>query len=819
MTAIGRIDRLCITAMGGTRFRFVCGSLVLALAYLIAGRIGLSLPYMGTTVSLIWPPTGIAFWAVWRYGRAALPALVAGSFAVNIGASGSLPFSIVVAIGDSLPAVAGALLLRRLGQEDLFANPRSVFRFVAAAAAIGPLLSASIGTLSLAAMAGGQGNPSLTWLVWWAGDALGVLVVAPPLLTLRRWTRGFGPGTAEAALAGLLLPSLWVVMFALPANPALGPLSYLAVPAVIWIAVRFPPHVVTLWVLLLSAVAVIGTAGGHGPFAHGDFRQSFAYLHGFLAVIALVGLFLSAATAEAEAAMAALRRESADKEAARMAAERAALAKARFLAVMSHEIRTPMNSILGMTELAMGDTLPPCQRERVEIVSEAAHGLLRILDDILDVSRLERGDMPFETVGFDLRKLATSVCAAMAPPAREKGLEIACRIEDGVPHTLSGDPARLRQILVNLMGNAVKFTPSGSVVLSVGPAGPPAGDGMPLRFAVADTGIGIPPERLADIFDPFVQASPGAHGGTGLGLSICRHLVQAMGGTIAVRSAPGAGSTFSFALRLGVPAPTGEAAAKPPARAHPPSLSILLAEDNALNRQVTSALLARRGYAVTAAADGGEAVELARQGGFDLVLMDMAMPGLDGIDAARAVRALPPPAGNVPIIALTANAFPDDVERCLAAGMNGHVAKPLDPEAFDRAVAAVCPALGGGDSRPAVDEAALRKLRDLVGERDWAGFLRLFLDNGGALHARIRDAARDGDFAATAEAAHDLKGMARYACCPALGELCGDIETACKDGATGAVGSLLGRLAAEWSRAEAEVATVYAVAADAGKDV
>ena len=493
---------------------------------------------------------------------------------------------------------------------------------------------------------------------------------------------------------------------------------------------------------------------------------------------------------------------------AREAALEAARVKSEFVTNVSHELRTPLSGVIGMTGLLLSTPLDATQKEYARTIERSARDLLSIIDEILAFARAESGELELDTIDFDLRALVGELEGAFAETASAKGLELACLVEDPVPYGLGGDPVRLREVLSHVLGNAVKFTSEGTVVLRASLAGAGPAEAV-VRFDVTDTGIGVPPEARERLFRPFSQAdgsSSRKYGGTGLGLALSKRLVEAMGGDIGVRSQPGQGSTFWFTARFARRDDAGDAVPAVLASERAGRPRVLVVEDTPVNQKVAMAMLENLGYQADVVGNGLEAVEACSSAAYDAVLMDCQMPEMDGYKAAAWIRQREGPERRIPIIALTATVGQGERERCLAAGMDDYLGKPARLQTLDSTLRKWIPRM---EDRPSPADVAsvlpaehpLRMLErqgrvELVVE-----IIDLFLETTPQRLEQMREARLKGDTKELFSLAHSLKGAAVQLGAWGMAELCHKIQTLGRAGSMADTGDALYRLEAEFQGA------------------
>jgi signal transduction histidine kinase/FixJ family two-component response regulator len=480
--------------------------------------------------------------------------------------------------------------------------------------------------------------------------------------------------------------------------------------------------------------------------------------------------------------------------------------KDEFVSMVSHELRTPLNGVIGMTDLLLQAELTPRARTYAQAVQRSGEVLLAVIDDILDLSKIEAGKLDLESAPLDVRQVVAEVAQLFAERAEAKGVALNWKVDAAVPDGLEGDPIRVRQVLLNLVGNALKFTHVGSVTIAVELARASAEE-VALRFAVTDTGIGVSAENRERLFQPFAQADSSTtrkYGGTGLGLSICQRLVHLMGGEIGVDSELGRGSTFWFTIplrRAAVPATAPQVPAEPSVAPASAAQRLLLVEDSWMNQQVALGMLEQLGYEADLATDGRQALEALERNGYAAVLLDCQMPEMDGFQMAAELRRREAQSGHpgVPIIAMTASAMPADRERCLASGMNDHLAKPVRIAELSAALARWVPA--AAEPRPAaaevLDPAALAEVARLQrpGRPDLVtAIIERFRAEAPRRVEALREAVLLGDAAALAEYAHSLKGDSRRIGGVEVGHLCAEIEALGRRGAVAEASELVNAL-------------------------
>ncbi|WP_309628645.1 response regulator [Brevundimonas sp.] len=664
---------------------------------------------------VMWPANGILLAAFLQLHRRKALAVLAVSFAINLVSNvvrgDPMPFLWLNAVLNLTEVVIAGILARRFCGAALDLRRPRRLAFFAVAVVTPAVLFCTLVIVSLAAVLKdySTGLYIFTLQRYFAMEALGLLTITPTLLLLARRYRFVD--TSEVAgvretvvLFGLLTSATMVVFW-----QSSLPITYLIFPPLLLLVFRVSTTGSALAVLLVTLIGGLATVTGQGPFtlqrlaadselAHlPDVVRQLNVFYGFLLTLIAIALPVSTVVSERRRMVLRLETRTLAAQAARRQAEAADAAKSRFLGLMSHEMRTPLHGVVGYAEiLSRRPGLARDARNQVEEIQRCGRALLTLVEDLLEVSR---GDAAGGLETVHPAALLAQVAAASSDCAAAKSLPINIRVQPGAEAALIADKPRLRQILHRLVSNAVKFTSGGEVTLAVAREGPLT------VFRISDTGPGIHPDLIPTLFDAFVQADNSisrAHVGCGLGLAVARRLTGAMGGRIELESTSPEGSTF--AVRLPLPLADGDATTEvaDPAPAETDGAArVLVVDDHPTNREVARLMLAPLGCEIFEAVDGFEAVEMASASPFDLILMDVRMPRMDGLAATQAIRALGRDHARTPILAVTADAMPEDAARCMAAGMDGHVAKPLTHASLFAAIDTVM-----GANVEAIDEAA-----------------------------------------------------------------------------------------------------------------
>ncbi len=653
----------------------------IALSYFIGAAFSIALTGVAGTLASFWAATGILLVALLRRPTREWPFIAVVIWLVDICTNLVLGSPIGLGAGiaavDVLEGLAGAaLILRLLGGADPLDPRFLLYSFLAImVAAFG---AATLGSVWLLLMDGTSFRD--TWTVWFLADFLGTTTVAAALFV---WTDAhFIRRQGSRFWAELVMWTLITVAAAYATFRVDQPFLFILFPPILLATFRGGLLGGTASTLVVAGFSLWFTIQGQGPIAAAVVGATAAIevVQVFIAVVFLSTFPLAVVLEQDRKLKGELQLAGEVANEARHQAEIAANAKTEFLASMSHEIRTPLNSIIGFTDVLLEDhTLDQRQRRQIGLVHNSGNALLSVINDILDFSKIEAGKIDLHTEPFATEALIDNSVSITRGSAEAKGLDLRVVQDPKLGKYYVGDEHRLRQVLLNLLNNAIKFTPAGEVTLSV-MMQRSVGNVDTMRFAITDTGEGVAEDKQHRLFQSFSQADNTVtrrHGGTGLGLAISKRLIEAMGGNIGVGSKEGEGSTFWFTVTLttaaALPQPDREAQTVDVIR----SARILLVEDVPVNQELACAILRKDGHEVDTADDGQAAVEAARGGIYDLILMDIQMPKVDGITATKMIRELPGAAGKVPIIAMTANVLAEQIKHFIEAGMDDHVAKPI----------------------------------------------------------------------------------------------------------------------------------------------
>ncbi|WP_396594633.1 response regulator [Brevundimonas sp. R86498] len=669
---------------------------------------------------VMWPANGVLLAAFLQLHRRKAIAALSICLVLNVAAGlvrGDPPLFLWlnVALNFAQVFIAGTIARRVCGAALDLRRPRRLLAFATLAVTPAVLFCTLIAVNTVAVVRDYPAALHLfTFQRFFAMEALGLLTITPILLLLARRHRFRNDVSSSGALeaTGLMamVAAVAIVIFA----QSSAPLLFLIFPAGLLLVFRMSPTAAAISILMITVIGGFATLNGHGPMTLQripdipdlarvpDVLHHLQIFYAFVLTMIVTALPTSTIVSERRRMMARLEARARAARTAMRQAEAANAAKSRFLALMSHEMRTPLHAVVGYSELlTRRPGLAREARAQADEIQRSGAALLTLVEDVLEISR---GDTIACLDSVDPAILVEEVCAAARDAAAAKGLPIRSLVRSGAGAAVLADPRRLRQILNRLIANAIKFTARGEILVTV------AREGDITVLRVTDTGPGIDTALAVSLFQPFVQADDTigrAHVGAGLGLAVARRLARDMGGDIVLEGSSPLGSTF--AVRLPLPPATTEPAPAPrtdshgPARpeAPLPAARVLIVDDHPANREVARLMLSPLGCQTFEATDGEEAVVMASTAPFDLILMDVRMPGMDGLAATRAIRALPGLAGRTPILAVTADAMPEDAARCLDAGMNGHLAKPITHASLFDAIGKVT-----ANSSPAVPNSA-----------------------------------------------------------------------------------------------------------------
>ena len=669
--------------------QWLLSSLLVCVAYAATGFGGLQLAFVGQAVTLFWPPSGIAFAALWLGGRRMAPAVITGAFVVNLWVFHATLPALIVAVGNLLPALCSVPWVRGviLKRGDPGELPRAI-SFILIAALASTMLSATVGTTVVHTLGHAQGEVQSTWLVWWMGDAMGVLIIAPPILLWRRLLVQ-RPGVRDA-LDVLFFAFLGVCVIAalmFIRNPiwAVELCKLFTLLVSLWTGARFGLTGPAVMTLFMSFGALGVTVMGVGPFVRGDFYDRFAQVHSYLFAEAVAGMLLAAALSD-------LRRALTRERLARNQAEVASTNRIRLLNMISHDVRTPLSGMLGSLQVLQAAALPEAQRASLTLGLRAGRHLTQLVDDMLDVARVDSGRLKIMPAPFQIRQCLQDVILLNQPEAAARQLGLHLEVPGRLPTLLVGDRVRFTQVLGNLVANAIRYTVQGAVTVHV------HWDSVAdrLHLEVRDTGPGLLFDRLLAVTADLQEGIPldillrhavltQSSGGLGLGLQICVQLVALMDGRITYQQMPAGGSVFHCTLPMPEAIPGEDVVQAPlsscvsPGPNPVPRLQVLLVEDDAIVRETTAALLTAAGVQVQVAADGAEALSLLAAAAFDVVLIDLDLGygKPDGWTTLQHLRALPGAAGQVKVIALTGQLPEADVPQAAGCHFDGMLQKPL----------------------------------------------------------------------------------------------------------------------------------------------